>query len=167
MLLGDPIMNCNSVRALLVALQDGELTRSQEDLVAEHLDGCSACQEHLDKLLATTPVAPVIELDAARRHELHLSIDRALAVAALEPAPAPKMSWRELVAGEVPVPRGLLFAYAAALILSIAWAANGSFTPSGEPQVAEVAAAEAVEEGDAVAMQMHRPAAYTPRDGWF
>lgn len=161
-------MNCTTVRSLLVALHDGELSRSQEDLVAEHLDHCEACMAHHERLLATTPIAPVIQLDPARRHELHLAIDTALTRAAAEPPPPRKMSLRELIAGEVPVPRGLLVAYAAALILSLAWAAGGSIMAEPASQGAQTAqVTEGPEAGDAVAMQLHHPAAYTPQDGWF
>jgi len=156
-------MTCSQVRSLLVALQDGELSRSQEDLVSAHLAGCPACAAHLERLEATTPAAPVIVLDDARRHDLHRAIERALDAAdpTLEPAPR---TWRDLFSSEVPVPRGLVILYAAALLLAIGWAARGSVVTEPTPTVAAQAPADAA---PTVAVQLHRPAAYTPRDGWF
>jgi anti-sigma factor RsiW len=154
-------MKCAKVRPLLVALLDGELSRSQEDVVASHLAACPACAAHLERLEATAPVAPVVHLDPARRHQLHLSLDQALDRAEREPAP-PARGWRDVLTVEVPVPRGLVFLYAAALLLAVGWAARGALSPA--PQAPETAALEA----DApVAAQLHRPAAYTPQDGWF
>jgi len=159
-------MKCSKVRALLVALQDGELSRSQEDQVVEHLDACPTCAHELARLEASLPAAPVIRLSPSLRHDLHLSIERALDHA--DPLPAASSGttgWRGLLGAEVPVPRGLLVLYAAALLLAIGWAARGSLLPSDTESLARSAELSQIE--PATTATLHRPAAYTPSDGWF
>lgn len=43
-------MNCEDYRELLVALQDGELTPSEEQMVRSHLEQCESCRKELEEI---------------------------------------------------------------------------------------------------------------------
>lgn len=157
-------MKCSNVRTLLVALLDDELAPSQREQVLDHVEHCEACALHHADLAATTPLAPVIPLDSAQRHELHLAIEHALDHADTASPRAARTSWRGQLTRDIPVPSGVVVLYAAALLLAIGFAARGSLVSADSPTVAD--AGEQVEEPGAQ-VNLHRPAAYTPQDGWF
>lgn len=159
-------MKCSKVRTMLVALQDGELSRSQTEQILDHLEACEACAHELERLDATVPVAPVVHLSPAFRHDLHLSIEQALDRAERLPDPAePSRGWRSALGAEIPVPRSLVILYAAALLLAIGWAARGSLLPDRSADLASAGESDAIEAP--VEVTLHRPAAYTPSEGWF
>lgn len=160
-------MSCRRIRHQLVAFLDGELAPADLADVEEHLDGCPACRDHLERLEATTPIAPVVHLDPHARHAMHQRLDEALTRAALEVPPPRARASRpiaELLSGEIALPRGLVLLYAAALLIAVGVAAGRALVPAADE--APLAAHEA-ETGPAASLELHRPAAYTPRDGWF
>lgn len=157
-------MKCPKVRTLLVALLDDELAPSQREQVLDHVEQCDTCALHHAELAATTPLAPVISLESAQRHELHLAIEHALDHADAHPPRAVRMSWRGQLARDIPVPSGVVVLYAAALLLAIGFAARGSLLSADAPTVVD--AGEQAEEPH-TQVNLHRPAAYTPQDGWF
>lgn len=160
-------MSCRRIRHQLVAFLDGELAPADLEHVEEHLETCAACQAHLERLDATTPLAPVVQLDPNARHAMHQRLDAALARAAAEaPAPRPpaSRSLRDLFTAEIAIPRGLVVLYAAALLIAVGVAAGRALVPATSDAPL---AAHDVDSGPAAALELHRPAAYTPRDGWF
>jgi len=160
-------MACRKVRRRLVACLDGELGPSETARIIDHLATCDACAQAHERLLETTPQPPELDLDDARLHQIQLGIlERLDAEPEPQPAPARPHSRglvQDLFTGDVRVPRGLLVLYAAALLGVLGWAAARTAAPSPQPVVAH----DVVEDSAPAASELHQPAAYTPRDGWF
>ena len=98
-------MACERWREMLSAQLDGEDDPADRPHVEEHLAGCAACRQWLDRAatvnrLTSTGTAGAPDLSAA-------------ILAALPQAPAPQPWWRRFVAGRFPVAAALFVALAA------------------------------------------------------
>lgn len=117
-------MHCSWVEERIVALHDGELSRSEEELVLEHLDACPSCadlQERLAGIALEDPllVPPEIEL------QLERAVDAALDEAFAQPWDAtPPGTWersRRWLRRDRDLSNGAMLAYAAVLAICVGW----------------------------------------------
>ena len=113
-------MRCHDTRARLVALQDDELSPSEQVQVREHLARCDRCRDLESRLARATPDAGLV-VPAAVTRRLHdaLDVDHILAVAAQAPAGRPGLSTqvRRLLQTNLELPVGVALAYAALMVL--------------------------------------------------
>jgi anti-sigma factor RsiW len=124
--------SCTEIRDRLVPFCDGELGPSESHVIEEHLGGCAACRDHLDRLDAVTPEpalvipAPLIdELD--RRIRLALDeAERAPRLVVRTPTPTARVGrWLGRPTG---VSYGAALAYAAVLTLAVSWGMTNWWT---------------------------------------
>ncbi|MFK7929073.1 MAG: anti-sigma factor [Myxococcota bacterium] len=157
-------MNCRTARRRLVSMLDDELAQSESELVASHVEECPDCARTLARLEASSPTPPELAVSDAQLQSAHLRILSALAD---EPLPVPKADLRSsltaALSGDVRLPRALVVLYAAALLGAVVWGAAGqTLTGPTSDRSAQTAA-----ESTSASLELHKPAAYTPSDGWF
>src|SRR5688572_30038098 len=128
-------MRCSEVRERLVAWRDGELGRSEQEQVEDHLLGCSGCAREDRRLVDARPRPGRLAPPAAVRARMldRLDADRLLALAdQREPAPVERraevprigsLDWLRAQLGRpAPVSRGAALVYLMLLAGTFGWA---------------------------------------------
>lgn len=173
-------MDCDTMRELLVPLLEDELSPSQQQLAAQHLETCADCaalasriSSH-DAALASLSPDPDPRLDdPAFWAPMNAAVDAAWAARALGDPPGGSASSRL----ELRVTPVGMVAYAAALLLALAWgwsnhldaqhAADQADRLRAEQQPAVRPATTRIETLPARTTQPYQPVRYTPRRGTF
>lgn len=175
-------MDCDTLQELLVPFLEGELSPSEQELAEDHLTACARCSDlasrisSQDAALASLPPEPDPRLsDAAFWGPMTAAVDAAWdarAQAPDGPAAAPEPPRRELRV----TPVGLT-AYAAALLLALAWgwsnhrdaerATAEADALRAEQSTAVPSAPARVEALPSRSSQPYQPVRYTPRRGTF
>lgn len=176
-------MECRTVRELLVPWLEDELAPAQQELMNDHIERCSSCADLAGRLsaqdvaLSSLPPEPDPRLATeAFWAKMDTTLSEEWEVVAKERASAPPAagaSWlgqRELRV----TPVGLV-AYAAALLLALAWGFSNqvdaqhaearAMALQEELHEAERATAVAVEPLPARPAPAYQPVSYTPRRG--
>lgn len=163
-------MNCRAVRARLVAYQDRELSPAEELRVGEHLEGCAACRALEERLGSVTP-RPFLPSDPAHEQALWKRLDAALEAERAKGVPlrAPTRleRARAWLVEETRMPTVAVIAYAALLLLAVAWGTNNWWEARGL-QASLGAARIAATAGSApeeIPADQYRPAAFRPETG--
>lgn len=117
-------MHCSWVGERLVALHDDELSRSEEQLVIEHLEACPDCADLAGRLDAITPEDALV-VPAAVQTRLEAAVDDALDTAFEQPWQAsPPGFWeqsRRWLRRDRDLSNGAMLAYAAVLAICVGW----------------------------------------------
>lgn len=121
-------MDCQWTQDRLVALQDGELSPSEETFVLEHLAGCPTCQEYELALSLATP-EPSLVVPHAIQIALEARIDAALDDAFAHPAPpaVASHSWSRWLRRERDLSNGHALAYGFLLAACLGWGLSNWF----------------------------------------
>lgn len=119
-------MDCMTVADRVAAWLDGELSRSEQQLLEEHLERCTACQALVEGVAAIEmvppPAAPALDSPMFwRRMDVALQAELA---ASERPAPAPPSGWRQWSRASLRVSAPLLAGYAALLLFAVLWGAQ-------------------------------------------
>lgn len=169
-------MDCHTVQDLSIAYLEGELSFRETATVRLHLARCSACRQRVrllgsqDAILSTLSPPPDLRL---RQPGFWDRMDRALAT---EAARSPmkvnptESTWREPLRVS---PVGAL-AYAAALVLAVAWGWLQHQQAADATAEADTLHAEleqerrlAAQPPEPVHVEPYRPVSHTPRRGTF
>jgi len=169
-------MDCPTVRDLSIAFLESELSPGETEQVTEHIEHCVACAELMGRLasqeadLAGLPPAPDARLSTPGFWD---RMDAALAAESarvLAPPPPAVPVWRRPLQVS---PLGLV-AYAAALMLAVAWgwmqhrdATDATARASALQTELEQERRLAAQPPEPVRVEQYRPVSYTPRRGTF
>jgi len=164
-------VNCRAVRKRLVAYQDRELSPAETEQVAEHLGSCSGCAGLERRLAAITP-RPCLQVDPETQQALWERLDTAVQEAMDEvPHPRSESSWARAhrwLAEETRLPTAAVLAYAALLLLAVAWGASNWWAASQLQTRLEIqpttTALDTPILPEAIPADQYRPAAYSPDD---
>ncbi len=148
-------MDCEDVLDRLVALEEGELGPSEEELVRRHLAGCPTCATVSSRLGQSLP-RPGLAVPLVVRNRL-ARLEASTLLAAADPLPSGRRARPATVSLPVPAAVG----YAAVLVVVLAWGmANWRERAVLEARLAlgppQAAAAPEIPASD------YRPAAWTP-----
>jgi anti-sigma factor RsiW len=165
-------MNCPEITERLAAFLDGQLAPAEAEQVGEHLSGCTPCHQLCDAMMGQD-FAPMSaqERDAGCAGEgfwdaMDGVLDKELS--AMAPAAAGRTPAR------LGVPMSVAMAYAAALLLAVAW----GYQHMARADEAEATAKElqtqleqerrlAAEPRSTPGLPAYQPVAYTPQRATF
>ncbi len=146
-------MDCAETRDRLVALDDGELGRSEAQHALEHLDGCASCRDRRALLQRATPFAHREPPPDVLARLASLDVDAILAGAPPRMGPPPRRFGRSV---QVPLAAVMLYAFVLAAVT--AWGLSNWW--SNAETSTQIAGQ--VERSDVIPAQAWRPAAWTP-----
>ncbi len=147
-------MDCEDAQALIVAWQDGELSKSGAAQVEEHLSRCQACAWTARRLSDISP-KPFLRPPEAVLSRLDRSLDVDLLLQrAAQPAPA-ESGWRRWLARQRSISHAELLVAAALWALSLGMGASWWADRQGAPASASVMGSE-------IPGEQFAPASYTP-----
>lgn len=162
-------MRCRETQDRLVAFQDGELARSERELLVEHLSQCAACSELERRLREVTPAAGTLQppLHIQRQLQLALDVDTILE-AAQRPEPAgPGLLARlaRWLRRDLELPTAAAVAYVVVLAAALGWGASNWWSLSTLQQQHRYATghAEGTQDSPAIPAEHWQPAAYNPK----
>ncbi len=153
-------MTCDEVVELLVAMSDGELSRSQGVLADEHLARCAECQALRLALDAATP-QPFLDPPHHVQAELQrrVNIDTIWSKSLTDAPRARRASLAQWLGTPAELSRGAMVAYAALLLATLSWGAASWFVPAS-PTGAPPSPAARVE----IPADHYQPASYQPEE---
>lgn len=154
-------MECSWVEDRLVALQDDELSRSERELVEEHLEHCPACAD-LEAHLAAVSPEPCLQVPADVQARLESAVSAALDEALAAPV-APRSvgrieQTRRWLRRDRDLSNGAMLAYAAALAICLGWGMSNWLALPGATQPTDSIAR--VEIQSTVRSDHYQPASY-------
>lgn len=158
-------MNCRAVRSRLVACQDRELSPAEELRVREHLDACADCR-HLDEALAAVtprpflPSDPVAEAALWERLDAALDAERARGVSVRAPNPIERA--RTWLSEDTRMPTSAVIAYAALLLLAVAWGTGNWWEMRNLQASLDHGATRVTAAPEQIPADQYRPAAFHP-----
>lgn len=153
-------MDCAETRDRLVALDDGELGRSEGQATLDHLASCAPCRDRRALLQRVTPRPHRAPPPAILARLQALDVDAVLAAAPSRPGAGvgPQGAPPRLLGRRVEVPLAAVMLYAFALAAVTAWGLSNWWANT------ETATQVAEQRSDVIPGPAWRPAAYTPPD---
>lgn len=173
-------MDCDTMRELLVPLLEDELSPSQQQLAAHHLETCANCAALASRISSQDAALASLSPDRDPRLDddafwapMNAAVDAAWdAGARADPPTGPALSRLEMRI----TPVGMI-AYAAALLLALAWGWSNHLDAQQAAAQADVLRAEQQPPASPTATrvgtqpsrtaQPYQPVRYTPRRGTF